>query len=1312
MDFRILGPLEVMRDGSMVELGTAKQRVVLGVLLLHPNEVVSADRLVDEVWGESPPPTAVKMIQGYVSGLRKALGAHTIVTHAHGYAARIAPGSLDAERFHALADEGRAALPDDPVRAADCLRRALALWRGDALEGLGLMALARGEAKGLEEQRVAVIEELMDRELVLGRHAELVPRLRKLVTAHPYRERLSGHLMLALYRSGRQAEALAVYRQTRRLLDDELGVEPSLALRRLEQQMLLQAPELDSAVLASPRSVASSRTPDSAPPRNPPQDRSPWEGRPREGSPRDSAPSAPASRPQPAARRLVTVVAADVIEAAGHAERLDPEVMHYVLDSHAAVCRDVIERHGGAVRRSSGSATVGIFGLTKAREDDAFRAVRAAVELRDALIGLNVRLERDHGVTVPLKLGLDSGEAYVSAGTRGDISSTGDVIEVALRLLQTAADGDILLGERVYGLVRHTVEVDVVPPASEMPATVPEVPARTAKTRVWRLRELRAEPEPVTGFASPLVGRKQELNELRGALEQAISESACRMVTLYGPPGIGKSRLAREFLVESGDRATTVVGRCLPSAEGAGHRALLEIVQQLTEGDPAGRIEELVADEEQAKLISSRILNAIGVSGEPAPAEETFWAVRSLLEHIARNRALLILVDDVHWAEPALLDLLDYLVAFSSGGAILILCPARPELMETRPGWALPQHGRSVLPLAPLADNEAHELVEALSEGSLASRAVDRLVATAEGNPFFLEQLVALRTEGDQALLTLGIHTVLGARIDSLEHAERSVLHYGAVEGHAFHRGAVAAQLTDDERPGLDSCLLSLVRKQLIRSDRPQFEGEDAFRFTHALIAEVAYAGIPKLRRVDLHEHVAGWLKSMPAARDETVGHHLEQAWRARTELGQTGKGVQRLAAEAADRYIAAGRAALLRNDLAAAAQWWERVVTLLPRPDPARTALLPKLGAALCETGRFAEASQVLTEAIDRARTEGSAGVEARAIVELQRLRLQTDSSWVMAEGVGAADRALRVLAACGDDLGQCRAWCLKASISWAKGQVVAADHAWQQAAGHARRAQDDRELFEILGWRASAAAFGPMAVDEAIALCTRSREQVAGNPAAVAVILLPLGLLHAMRGDIDEARRAIGEADAILDRLGWLQSIASQHAALVEILAGQPAAAEKLLRTGYERLAELGEKGLLATSAAMLAQALVAQGRFEEATDACQVSRDNAGDEDIATQVIWRGAQAKILVRRHQVDEARELARHSVRLAESTDLLPDRAEALADLADVLSHTGDEAAAIRAARQSLALHEEKGNTVSAQRVRSWLTAQNYHEQP
>jgi class 3 adenylate cyclase/tetratricopeptide (TPR) repeat protein len=1253
MEYRLLGSLEVLdASGQPVALGGTRQQTVLGSLLLRAGETVPLERLVDELW-EKPPDTAAKTVQVYVSRLRRLLSPGAIESRSGGYALRLEDDRLDLTQFEQLADAGRTALGGaEWERAASLLGDALALWRGPALGGLSAEPLRR-EAERLEEARLQVLEDRVEADLGRGREREVVAELRALVAEHPFRERLRAQLMRGLYAAGRQAEALEVYRETRTLLDEELGLEPGAELRELERRMLSHDPTLEHVATAT------------APP--------------------PAAATLEAAEPI-RARRPATVVFADVVESTALGEQLDPESVHRILERYSETATTILERHGGTVEKFIGDAIVGFFGLTEVHEDDAQRAVRAAVELRDAVAELCDELRRTHGIELGVKIGVNSGDVFVGAGTRREMFATGDAVNVAARLEQHANDGEILLGARTFRLVEEIVDADPLEPLA--------VKGRKALVSAWRLLDL-SSAEPLSHrHQVPFVGREHQLEEVRKALARVRDERSCLLCTIVGPAGMGKSRLAEEFVGELDGSATVAVGRCLSYGEAITYHALAEILQELVGREPDRRIAELVGDD--AELVGRRVRATMGLDQDIAPAEETFWAIRRLFESAAAERPLVAIVDDLHWGEPLLLDLLEYLAGFSAGAPILILCLARSELFEARPSWAAGE----VVALDALAEPEARKLVHAIGEGEIEPPEEARIVRTAEGNPLFLEQLVATRTECGDEHLPPNVQAVLTARVASLDPRERRVLEHASVEGRNFRWNVVAELLPEEARESLGRDLMALVRRQLIEPDPSVFAGEDGFRFSHVLIREAVYEGLPKEVCADLHERLADRLRG--GGEDEVVGHHLEQAFRARSQLGLVGEREWELAREAQTRLEAAAQKVLLGGDPDAAADLLARAVSLLPVDDPSRVGLLPRLGAAFFEAGRFTEADEVLTEAIDRAGDD--ALLEARARLEQQFVRLQAEGA--IDEPDRVAQDTLRVFEAHGDLRGQSRTWCLRAMVDWIHGQAAKADEGWRRAADLARRAEDELELFEMLAWRASAAPIGPTPVTEAIATCTEIREEVDGSPLATAQMLPPLASLYAMQGDFETARSLVQEANTLLGELGRIYTVAlSHHDATVEFLAGQPAAAEQRLRTAYERLDELGEKAFAASTASMLAQAVYCQERYDEAEQFCSASREAAAADDLSAQVEWRGVAAKLLARRDRNAEAETLAREAVELVEQTDFLRHHADALLALGDVLALGGEPQQAATAFRAGLELYQQKGDTVMAERAHERLDA-------
>jgi DNA-binding SARP family transcriptional activator/tetratricopeptide (TPR) repeat protein len=1254
MEVRLLGSLELAEDALPVAVGGVRQRAVLALLVLHANQVVPAERLLVELWGEDAPPTAVNALQAAVSRLRRALPKGRLITRPVGYLFRAAPDEVDVERFEQLLASGREALARGAAAdAAGLLRQALGLWRGPALADFRFDPFAQAEIARLEELRLDCIEERIEADLALGAAGELVGELQRLTAEQPLRERLRGQLMLALYRSDRQADALAVYRDLRELFAEELGLEPAPALRELEAAILRQDP-----LLGAPQAPSQVTAPVPAPVRKP-----------------------------------VTVLCVELGVAAGAAVGLDPEALGVVVGDALTVLESILERHGGKLAAVAGERVLGVFGVPTLHEDDALRAAQAALAGCSALAAVAATLEQDRGLSLTMRGGVATGDALVGGPEPPGFSS--DAIGRAVELAAAASAGEILVSEATLQLAAGALEVEHAGPGR------------------FRLRaaQIGARPRAVR-LDAPLVGRDGQRRRLGEAFTRALRERAPVLATVLGEAGIGKTRLARELAAYLAGEATVLGGSCLSYGEGITFAPLRELVGHAGAG--AGTREELEAllvGEVDAGRVAECLSAALSPRGQGVfSAAEIFWGTRRLLETLARREPLVVVFDDLQWAEPTFLDLVETLAAQAEDAPMLLLCLARPELLEQRPVWPAGARRTVSIQLEPLADDDAATLLDALVEVPTAWGR-RQLLEAAAGNPLFLEQLVASLGEQrrpDGLPLPPTIQALLAARLERLGPGERAVLASAAVLGMSFAVAAITELLPEQARAPLGRHLQALAAKGLVEVRQPNTTAEEDFRFRHVLVQQAAYRSVPKSLRADLHERFARWLARVAgqgAGNDEILGYHLEQAYQYRTELGRAGPQERALAAQAAERLAAAARAALTRSDLPAGARLLERAVALLPLQDATRSALLPTLGLALLESGRLADADRILGEAIERASAGNDPRLAARARVEQQFLWLQAEPRKGIERARRVAGAALGILGEHGDDLGLCRAWCLRAKIAWTEGLVAAADEAWRRAAEHARRAGDERELFEILGWRASAAVFGPTPVAEAIGRCTELRDQVRASPVAVAAMLHPLGLLHALEGDFDRARRLIREGNEILDDLGQLQSAVSHHEALVEMLAGQPATAEARLRAGYAKLEEMGEGTLLATTAAMLAQAIHAQGRHQEADSLCLVSKRTAAAEDLPTQAMWRRVRAKILGQQGRTGEAEALAREAVRLSEPTDLLTMRADALVDLAEVLELRGSAAEAAATARQGLALYEQKGDLVSAARIRLHLAA-------
>ncbi|TML95587.1 MAG: zinc-ribbon domain-containing protein [Actinobacteria bacterium] len=997
--------------------------------------------------------------------------------------------------------------------------------------------------------------------------------------------------------------------------------------------------------------------------------------------------------PHPAeVRKVVTVVFTDLVGSTRLGDRLDPETVRRVMSRYFDAMQAAIEHHGGTVEKFIGDAIMAVFGLPTLHEDDALRAVRAAVEMDATLALLNEDLQRDHGLRIETRTGVNTGEVIAGDATAAQKLATGDAVNVAARLEQAAAAGEILIGAETHRLVADSVEAEPLEPLA--------LPGKAEAVAGWRITGLRKDvPAFTRPIAAAFVGREAELAMLRGVFDKAIAGRACELVTIVGPPGIGKSRIARELIAAVPEETTLAVGRCLAYGESITYAPLAEILRQISFDKG---LTDFLTPETDAAAISQRLAVALGTSDERASPEEIAWAFRKLFEAVGRKHPLLLVVDDIHWAEPTLLDLLEYVVSFASDTRILLLCLARPDLFDTRPSWAAPRPNATLVSLEPLNDDETQGLIGRL-EGrrELSDAARERIVAAAEGNPLFVEHIVALQAEApdEELVVPPTIQALLAARIDRLEPEERDVLARAAVEGRLFHRGAVAELLPDETSGRLGAHLLSLVRKEFLRPDRSFFTGDDGFRFSHVLIRDAAYNSMAKQLRAELHERYARWFEQRLAERVddylEIVGFHLEQAWRYLTELGRADDA---LAREAGERLWAAARKASVRMEFPSAVGLFDRATALLS--DEQSGELLQEYGAALNRNGDPEGARGIVERAIERARKAGNRRVELLA--RLDKFWIPPDAPGQLQYGQVRREvkELIPALETLDDHLALTKAWQLVAIGDHSLGAHASAEEDLKLALLHARRFGDRLEETEVRVSLMRVLYDGELAVDEVIGRCERELRDARGDWMITAGALAYSGGLYAMLGEIDRARELVDRSLAVVEEFNVLNVYPTFERRDVELLAGDLAAAEEWLRKARTRVYRLQEWwGLGFELDASLASVLCEQERFEEAERLTEVLPVGAADW-VAPHVLWRGARARALARLGRPGEAVALAAEAVAMAEPTDGLNLRAGAFLNQADVLGACGRDDHAARSAGSALELYERKGNLVMAERAR------------
>jgi class 3 adenylate cyclase/tetratricopeptide (TPR) repeat protein len=951
-------------------------------------------------------------------------------------------------------------------------------------------------------------------------------------------------------------------------------------------------------------------------------------------------------------RKIVTVLFCDVLGSTALGESTDPEAVRALLARYFERMRAIVERHGGSVEKFIGDAVMAVFGVPAVHEDDALRACRAAVEMREAFAGLEIEG----------RIGVSTGE--VVTGTEERLA-TGNAVNVAARLEQAAQPGTVLIGQPTLALVCDAVEVERVEPL-ELKGKAQPVPA-------YRLLGVRDATERRHG--ARFVGRERELALLRQTWDRVRAGQRCELFTVVGEAGVGKSRLVAEFLAPTD--ATVIRGRCLPYGEGITYWPVVEVLKQL----------DLIPDEESAAVL---IRSLLGETEAATSAEEIAWAFRKTLEQAAAERPMLVVFDDIQWGEEPFRDLIEHVALLSTGLPILLLCMARPELTERRPDWPV------ALRLEPLREEAVDELIPERLSGDLR----ERITRAAGGNPLFIEEMVAMAGEAEaEVLVPPNLRALLAARLDQLGAAERSVLERGSIEGEIFHRGAVQALAPHEGQ--VTPRLAALVRKELIRPDRPLLAGEDGFRFRHLLIRDAAYEALPKATRAALHGRFASWLEEQGAELvelDELLGYHLEQACSYRLELGMSRD--DELAAAARRRLTAGGRRAARRQDYGAAVSLFERAAALAP-PAELDLALETELGDALFWTGRGDAALRRADALAERASAAGDRVGELCGRIQGRMFRLNLEPEGAQEKLAELVEQALPVFQAAGDDLALYIAYSALSELAGMRAQDDTALEAYERAVSHyARQAGHLPSL--LLATRASCRFFGTTPVPEVLAWLDEN-EPPAGRDHFLRAYRA--GTL-AMLGRFDEARTILAETRAELAERGagvLLANITAFESVWVELWAGDPAAAADFGTEGWRLYVELEEQKYLAGAAGSLADALYELGRLDEADAWAGRAAELGASDNAGKEMLWRRVKAKVLARRGQYAEAERLAGEAVAICDETEILDEQGNVYADLGEVLILAGKRDDAATALEQARERYERKGNVVSAQRVQARL---------
>ncbi|HUF60340.1 MAG TPA: adenylate/guanylate cyclase domain-containing protein [Actinomycetota bacterium] len=1023
-------------------------------------------------------------------------------------------------------------------------------------------------------------------------------------------------------------------------------------------------------------------------------------------------------------RKIVTVLFCDVTGSTELGEHLDPESLRGAMERYFERMQAVLESHGGTVEKFIGDAIMAVFGVPRVHEDDAVRAVRAVAEMRDALETLNRDLEAELGIRIVVRTGVNTGEVVAGERAADQRLVTGDAVNTAARLEQAAGPGEILIGEGTYELVRDAVDAEPVDPLA--------LKGKAEAVGAYRLLSVK---KGVAGHErrldAPMIGRERQLRTLIDAFEGVMADRTCHLFTLLGPAGIGKSRLVREFGTRIDDRALLLTGRCLSYGKGITFWPVAEIVIQaagIQEGDPPEEarvaIRTLLGDAPDADAIATQIADLLGMGGG-GPVEAS-WAIRRFLEGLALQQPIVAVLDDIHWAEPTLLDVIEHVADWSRDAPILLLCMARPELLEERPGWGGGKRNATSVHLEPLSEPEADELIEnLLGHPALTPEIRERIRAAAQGNPLFVEEMLEMLLDDgvlvlkeDEWVAAVDLTTVqvppaisalLAARLDRLTSDERLVLEAASVVGEVFEPDAVRALVADPLRPHVVELLGALLRKDLIRPSASDVGGGEALRFRHILLRDAAYDAVPKTDRASLHEafadHLGGALGERAAEFDEFIGYHLERSLRLRTELGHRDERTQELGKRAFDHLAGAGHRAFQRADMAAATNLLSRAFDLLPEDDPERIRMGWELGQAMIDSGAIATATDVLRATLDQARAAGDEAAAGYAQAALWVARVFADPEVDVDEWESSADDLVSLFERIGDRRGAALAWMQKSYALWFRERLEASGAAAERAIEHALAAADRYVESEMRGHLLVTTGLGPSPLEASAELLTSTLAdaRARGDRRLEQVAVRGMGMRAAFAERFDEARTFVAQARTITQELGLSLEYWSgaQLVGRIEWLAGDLDAAARELREGCEQLDALGETAFLSTTAGMLAEVEMLRGDPSAAEHWIQVAERTASPGDRSSQTSIELVRGQLMAAVNDPGAEHHL-RRALELVDETDSPIWQSDVRLGVARALARSRREEA-IELAREALELAQRKGVLVLVERARALL---------
>ncbi len=1004
-----------------------------------------------------------------------------------------------------------------------------------------------------------------------------------------------------------------------------------------------------------------------------------------------------------AARKLVTVAFVDLGGSTAFGEVVDAETARSVMGRYHSLVTETVGVHRGTVAKYIGDGVMVFFGVPEVAEDDAVRAVAFGADVQERFAPFAARVLDRHGAAVTLRVGINTGEIVIG---EDDVDLYGDALNVAARLEKACPHGGVLVGEETWRLARGAF-------AFEAQGEV-EVHGRAGGVRPHLLTD----DSIVEEQSTPFVGRAGELDRLGRLFHEVVATRRPGLASVIGPPGVGKTRLSRELqmLVEKDD-AVVYTTACDRDGD-----ATLGPVADLLRPDDVVDAERVRTDlaalltgEDDADRVVEGLVAVLGLATKKVSVEETFWALRRLVEQLGRASPVVVIVDDIQWASDQLLDLFEHLATYVVDTPLLLVTLARPEIRDLRPVFA--EAGRSVDEVVLLtgldAESTAALAVRLLGGDDLPRGLAERLPASTDGNPLFVREVVRMlvdeeivQRDGDRWVLTVEpdaidvpstVQSLLAARVERLPAGERMVLERAAVIGPDFTRAGLEHLCTEADRSSLPQVLRSLTRKELIEATGSYWGDDPVHRFHHVLIRDAVYRRLLKETRAGLHERIGEWMARASAdvlgEHDAAIGHHFEQAFRYRTELGDDDAAVHALGASAAHRLADAARVALRGDDAVAAGALARRALACLAPDEPTRPETLTLACEALLDIGDAATARPFIDELLALADLEPAFAGWAMAY-DAQAITITEPGRLADAETL--ATEAVEALATRDDPAGEAKARLVRASILARRGRIGECEAELDAALTKARDAHDTRRVVAVLGVAPLAALWGPSPVARAGGRCLdvlRLLRITASSPAVEAVALRCQAVLEALRGRFDTAYSLIERARRSIAELGLRRELADIDLARgqIHLLAGDASAAEAALRTAHDELLAIGAGAEASQAAALLGRTLVRLGRNEEVEELVDEAERLAG-ENLKAAILGRTVRAEWLLATGRTNEARAVAERAVAIAEATDLVLDHAEAC-DVLAASGHLATTAAAELRARKGVATPDPAAET-------------------